>query len=301
MMLAVHISDGVLPPAWLAAGFVVAAALLLVNGRRLADAEIPRIALLTAAFFVASSIHLRVGPASVHLLLNGLVGIVLGRRAVIAIAVGLVLQAILIGHGGYTSLGVNVCDMTLPAYLAAALFAGLRRAPLIHYPAGRGLLVALCVIVWGVSLLAGLELAIVDWHGETANWLADPLRWWCLQPLPLAGLGLIAFILAAVERRSARSADFAIGLLVGEVSVLATVGLTAAVLRLALPGPAGTVGPILFVAHLPIAAIEGIVCGFGVSFLVKVAPDTVVGSRSVHRKDLVQRHLPLPQADADHR
>jgi cobalt/nickel transport system permease protein len=301
MMLAVHISDGVLPPVWQAAGFVAAAVMLVLNGRRLADAEIPRIALLTAAFFVASSIHLRVGPASVHLLLNGLVGIVLGRRAVIAVTVGLVLQAILIGHGGYTSLGVNVCDMTLPAYLAAALFAGLRRMPLVRRPIGRGLLVALCVIVWGLSLLAGLELAIADWHGNMAGWLAHPLRWWCLQPLPLAGLGLIAFILAAVERRSARSANFAIGMLVGEVSVLATVGLTAVVLRLALPGAAGTVGPVLFVAHLPIAAIEGIVCGSAVSFLLKVAPDVLAGSRPVDRKDLVERDLPLAQADADHR
>src|SRR3954471_24563988 len=96
---------------------------------RVRDEDIPLIALLTAAFFVASLIHVRVGPTSVHLLLNGLVGVVLGRRAVLAVAVGLVLQAALVGHGGFSSLGVNVCVMTLPAYLAAALFAGLRRLP----------------------------------------------------------------------------------------------------------------------------------------------------------------------------
>src|SRR5215204_3899190 len=119
--LAVHIDD-VLPAGWAAAGFVVAGILLALNGRRLTDAEIPRLALVSAAFFVASLIHLPAGAASVHLLLNGLVGIVLGGRAVIAVAVGLTLQAVLIGHGGFSSLGANTCVMTLPAYAASALF-----------------------------------------------------------------------------------------------------------------------------------------------------------------------------------
>lgn len=35
---------------------------------------------MTAAFFVASLIHVPIGPTSVHLLLNGLLGVVVGRR-----------------------------------------------------------------------------------------------------------------------------------------------------------------------------------------------------------------------------
>jgi cobalt/nickel transport system permease protein len=121
-LLAVHISDGVLSPIYLIAGFVVAGLFFLPSVLRIQDDEIPRIGLLTAAFFVASSIHVRVGPGSVHLLLNGLVGIVLGRRAPLAIAVALVLQALLLGHGGFTTLGVNAVIMTLPALLAAIMF-----------------------------------------------------------------------------------------------------------------------------------------------------------------------------------
>jgi hypothetical protein len=189
--------------------------------------------------------------------------------------------------------------MTLPAYLAAILFGGLRRIPAVRHPLGRGVIVAGCVIVWGLSLGAGLELAIADWHDRTAEWLLHPSLWWCLQPLPLAILGVIAAVMAVVERHSAASADFAIGLLVGESAVLATVGLTAIVLRLAVPGPAGAVAPVLFVAHLPVAAIEGIVCGFAVSFLAKVAPDVLAGSRSAQREDLVERDLPLTEADTD--
>src|SRR5882724_5889079 len=107
--LAVHISDGVLSPAWQVGGFALAAVLVAIGLWRLGDAEIPRLALITAAFFVASLIHLRVGPSSIHLLLNALVGVVLGWRSGLAIAVGLLLQATLIGHGGFTALGVNTC------------------------------------------------------------------------------------------------------------------------------------------------------------------------------------------------
>src|SRR6185437_14257593 len=126
---AVHISDGVLRDPWWVGGFVVSGLLVLLAAYRVRDEEIPRIALLSAAFFVATLMHLPLGPTRVHLLLNGLVGVVLGRRAPLAIAMGLALQAVLLGHGGFTTLGVNACVMTLPALLAAAMFAGLRRLP----------------------------------------------------------------------------------------------------------------------------------------------------------------------------
>src|SRR5262245_57930654 len=126
--LAVHISDGILPPSWLAVGFALAAVLVVAGAWRLADAGGPRRALSTAASFAASLIPLPLGPlapTSVHLLLNGLVGIILGWRAGLAIAVALFLQAALIGHGAYSTLGVNTCVMALPALAAAGLFAGL--------------------------------------------------------------------------------------------------------------------------------------------------------------------------------
>ena len=65
------------------------------TARHFRDEDVPQTALLAAAFFIASQIHVRVGPSSAHLLLNGLVGVILGRRAVLAILVGLALQAIL--------------------------------------------------------------------------------------------------------------------------------------------------------------------------------------------------------------
>src|ERR1700735_287380 len=99
---AVHIADNVLSEPWWLGGFGVAASLVYLGAWRLRDEEISRIALLTAAFFVASSIHIKVPPTSAHLLLNGLVGVLLGRRAGLAIVLGVAMQAVLLGHGGYS-------------------------------------------------------------------------------------------------------------------------------------------------------------------------------------------------------
>ena len=133
------------------AGLLTAAAMYKVR-----DEEIPRIALMTAAFFVASLIHVPIGPTSVHLLLNGLLGVVLGRRAPLAVLLGLTLQAVLLGHGGFTTIGVNTCVMALPALGAAWLFgvlhAGMRRA---WFRAG---LVAFSVVLWTLCLVYSIAL-----------------------------------------------------------------------------------------------------------------------------------------------
>lgn len=125
-----HIPDGVLSAPVLLAGAVVAIAGCAQGLRRMEVEQIPQVAVLSAAFFVASLVHFTVGPSSVHLLLTGLTGIVLGSAAFPAMLVGLFLQAILFGFGGLLSLGANVMNMAVPAVLCGALFRLLaRRGP----------------------------------------------------------------------------------------------------------------------------------------------------------------------------
>ena len=99
-LLAVHISDGNCRPNWQIGGFVVAGTLLILFGRHLADAEIP-----ASGAVVGRVLRGVVDPFArrtdddVHLLLNGLVGVVLGRRAILAILSAWCSQAILVGHG----------------------------------------------------------------------------------------------------------------------------------------------------------------------------------------------------------
>jgi cobalt/nickel transport system permease protein len=79
--------------------------------------RIAQAGILSAAFFVASLIHVPIGPANAHLILNGLVGLLLGWAAFPAILVALILQGVLFQFGGITTLGVNTIIMALPAVL----------------------------------------------------------------------------------------------------------------------------------------------------------------------------------------
>ncbi|WP_019915478.1 cobalt transporter CbiM [Methyloversatilis discipulorum] len=145
-----HISEGVLSWPVLAGGAAIAAAAVGVGLRRLPDERIPVAGLLCALFFVAALIHIPVGIASVHLVLNGLCGVLLGWAAFPVIAAALTLQALLFGFGGLSTLGVNILVMGMPALIAAAAF----RAPWPRSAALRGAVCGALAIVCGVLLMA---------------------------------------------------------------------------------------------------------------------------------------------------
>ncbi|MCB2101919.1 MAG: cobalt transporter CbiM [Rhodobacterales bacterium] len=114
-----HIVDGALSTPVVVAGAALAAGGIALGLRRLDMDRMPAAGVLSATFFVASLIHVPIGPSSVHLIMNGLAGIVLGWVAFPALFVGLVLQAVFFGFGGLTVLGVNTVTIALPAVLAA--------------------------------------------------------------------------------------------------------------------------------------------------------------------------------------
>ena len=62
------------------------------------------------------------GPTQIHLMLIGFIGIFLGELSFIAISIALILQALLLGFGGLSSLGANILVMSLPSYLVYLLF-----------------------------------------------------------------------------------------------------------------------------------------------------------------------------------
>jgi len=123
-----HIPDGILPASVVISGYVVAGGTTWLSldriKRKYANPRelIPTASLLTAVFFVASLVHIPIPPTSVHLVLSGLMGVVLGWYAFPAILVGLFFQAVMFQHGGLTTLGVNACVMGLPALLAFGVF-----------------------------------------------------------------------------------------------------------------------------------------------------------------------------------
>lgn len=117
-----HIADGILSGPVMAATCALAAGGMAVGLRKMDNAEIPRVAMVSAVFFVASLVHVPIGPASAHLVLTGLAGLLLGWRAFPAIGAALLLQTVLFGFGGVTSWGANVVNMALPAVFCYHVF-----------------------------------------------------------------------------------------------------------------------------------------------------------------------------------
>lgn len=230
---AVHISANVLTVPWAAGGFAGMAALIGLGLWRLRDDEIPRIALLTAAYFIASSIHVPLGPTSAHLLLNGLVGVMLGRRAGLAIAIGLLFQAVLLGHGDLSTWGINCCVSTLPALLAAPLYRNLANAERTGLPEA--------------------SLAVS----------------WLLYPWSLVVVGPVLVML----RRMRWTAESAGGFLVGFGVVMGTAMLNGAVLAAGGAADWRIFAVLIPAVHLPVAIVEGLVLSVLVGLIARVKPE----------------------------
>ncbi|MEJ2170815.1 MAG: cobalt transporter CbiM [Desulfobacterales bacterium] len=122
-----HISEGVLSSPVLVSGMAMAAAGTAIGLKKLDYDHIAKAGMLSAAFFVASLIHVPIGPSNAHLVLNGIVGLLLGWAAFPAILVALILQAVLFQFGGITTLGVNTVIMALPAVACYLAFGPLIR------------------------------------------------------------------------------------------------------------------------------------------------------------------------------
>ncbi|THH38200.1 cobalt transporter CbiM [Aliishimia ponticola] len=133
-----HIVDGALSNPVVIGGAIASVGGIALGLRALDLDRIPTAGMLSASFFVASLIHVPIGPSSVHLILNGLAGLMLGWAAFPALFVGLLLQAVFFGFGGLTVLGVNAVNIAFPAVLA-----GLLIRPMI----GRG--TAVSGAIWG--------------------------------------------------------------------------------------------------------------------------------------------------------
>ncbi|PMP93837.1 MAG: cobalamin biosynthesis protein CbiM [Thermodesulfobacterium geofontis] len=117
-----HISEGVLSPPVLLAGGILSFIGLVFGLKNLKTEKIPEIAVLSSTFFVASLIHIPIGPTSAHLVLNGIIGLLLGWSAFPAIFLGLLLQALLFQFGGFTTLGVNTFAMAFPPVVLGYIF-----------------------------------------------------------------------------------------------------------------------------------------------------------------------------------
>ncbi len=171
-----HIVDGALSGEVLIAGGAVAVAGLVQGLRHLPLEKIPATGMLAATFFVASLIHVPLGPSSVHLIMNGVAGLILGWAAFPALFVGLLLQAVFFGYGGITVLGVNAVNIAMPAIVAFLLV-----RPFLQHSQGRS------SFVWG-AIGGGLAVALTTIMVALSLWLSGD------EFLPAAQLVLVSHV-----------------------------------------------------------------------------------------------------------
>lgn len=174
-----HISEGVLSTGVIVATSIALAPLIINSVRKLHSNDVSKVALLSALFFVVSTIHLPIGVTSVHFMMLGIIGIMLGWHSFTALLIALLLQAMLIGFGGISSLFANTLNTGIGALTGYYLFKLLKdRLPTVIVSfligfipilvASIGIAVALLfsngefLIVAQTALLAHLPLAVVE-------------------------------------------------------------------------------------------------------------------------------------------
>lgn len=164
-----HISDGVAPIPVAVAGALAALPGIAIGLKVLREERIPAAALVSSVLFLSTLlVRLPLGPSSVHPLLGGLAGLLLGWSAMPAFLISLFLQALLFQFGGITTLGINTFVMGMPAVAAYLLFNGrIRRErdprKVFCLGAAAGITAYLVsFILWaGALLLCGRQLAAI--------------------------------------------------------------------------------------------------------------------------------------------
>ncbi|NHA15587.1 energy-coupling factor ABC transporter permease [Thioalkalivibrio sp. XN279] len=154
-----HIPDGLISPQTYLPALALAAPLWVVAARRLrarmGDEMLPRLAVFTALAFLLSTLMLPLpGGTSGHIVGVGLLALVFGPWiASLAYTLVLVLQAVVVGAGGITSLPVNALALGFVA--AWTTWAGYR---LLR---GRNETAAVAIATWSGVMVAALLLALV--------------------------------------------------------------------------------------------------------------------------------------------
>ena len=130
-----HLVDGVLSMPVVIGGAVVAVGAVGYGLRQVEGERIPYVGLMSAAFFVATLVHVPVGPSNVHLILNGLLGAVLGAGSVPGWVVALIGTGFCGTLTTFSTFGADVVRLVEEralgralGYMAATLVLGLGSA-----------------------------------------------------------------------------------------------------------------------------------------------------------------------------
>jgi cobalt/nickel transport system permease protein len=162
-----HISDGILPISISIAGYVAASSITYYNIKKInkmdePEKEIPKVSILTACFFISSTIHIPIPPTSIHMLLIGIMGILLGNFSFLAVIIGLFFQAVIFGHGGIVSLGINSVIFGFPALCCSYLYKVLKPYIINKLRCGTiGFLIGLLGVLISTLMFVGIMIMFI--------------------------------------------------------------------------------------------------------------------------------------------
>ena len=202
-----HVPDGILPGGVCTAGYLGTALLSGLSVRTIRRAgntskRLPNAVALTAVFIVATWIRHPMPPGSIHFVLGGFMGVLLGWLAFPSILAGLLVQAAAAGHGGLAALGVNAVITGLPAMLAAWLFSTSRdmdstSTGVLAFVAGSGSVLLSTLMMYLVLSSAAVTLpAQTEYQG---------LRTLALAYIPIALFeGVLTAVTVTLMRKNGR-------------------------------------------------------------------------------------------------
>jgi cobalt/nickel transport system permease protein len=155
-----HIPDGFLTLYVIIPTFIIAILFWAISIKKikLTDQQVPIMALLTALFFAAMMMNYPIiGGTTAHLLGGASLGLILGPYAgCISVTIILVLQALLFGDGGLTTLGANVLNMgIIGVFVPCLIFLVANKA--FKFKTGASLYAAIFISAFVGDVLAAIS------------------------------------------------------------------------------------------------------------------------------------------------
>jgi cobalt/nickel transport system permease protein len=163
-----HIPDGFIPITqgivyWIIALVFIALALRWAR-KELSEEKVPIVAVLAAAIFALQAFNLPVGMGtSGHLVGGALAAIVLGSpfAAVFILSIVLIIQGVIFGDGGITTMGVNIINMgVIGGFVGYYGYTGIRSVIKNPY-------VSAGIAAWFACLIPALAASVELWIAGT--------------------------------------------------------------------------------------------------------------------------------------
>ena len=197
-----HIMEGFLDPIWCAIWFVIAIPFVVLGAKKIIELvrEHPEqkmtVALAGAFIFLLSSLKLpSVTGSSSHPTGTGFSAALYGVSVTAFLAtIVLIFQALLLAHGGITTLGANICSMGIIGPMVGVLVWKLLIKAGVNFPISLGITALVADLF--TYVVTALQMTLN--HGQSMDAFVNFLSNYAATQLPLAFVEAILFFMFGV-------------------------------------------------------------------------------------------------------